>query len=279
MTVFASENFVASFDALVKKGYQGESKLRNTIRLKSGVKGSTHQFPKINKGLATRRIPITDVTPMNVVQSNVVATLEDWNAPDYVAVEDLAKLNYDERQELVQTANMAIGRRLDQQILDAMAVGANSTQVTKAVGGTDTGFNIAKVLRAKRLMDDEGVPAENRHFALSPAAIEQALNETKFASADFNTVRALAEGTLNAFAGFKFHMIETRTEGGVVLTSTTRNNFAWHKDAVGLAIGIDFNTKVDWIAEKVSHLVNVIYSAGAIVIDDNGVFDVLTHEA
>ncbi|MCK5607356.1 hypothetical protein KAR91_36065, partial [Candidatus Pacearchaeota archaeon] len=199
MTVFASENFVASFDALVKKGYQGESKLRNTIRLKSGVKGSTHQFPKINKGLATRRIPITDVTPMNVVQSNVVATLEDWNAPDYVAVEDLAKLNYDERQELVQTANMAIGRRLDQQILDAMAVGANSTQVTKAVGGTDTGFNIAKVLRAKRLMDDEGVPAENRHFALSPAAIEQALNETKFASADFNTVRALAEGTLNAF--------------------------------------------------------------------------------
>lgn len=280
MTSQASTNFITSFDTLVKKQYQGKMKLRGAVRVKTGVKGSSHEFPIINKGTATPRIPQTDVTPMNVGHGKATATIEDWNAADYSDLYDLSKLNFDERQELVDCATMAMGRRLDQLILDSMATGANSTQVAKSVGGADTGLNLAKILQAKRLMDDAGVPNDGRrHMAVSARAVEQGLQETEIASADYNILMPLMKGELNDFSSFKFHMIETRDEGGLDLTSTTRTNFAFHQDAVGLAVGVDLRTEVNYIAEKTSTLVNAIFSAGSVVIDDNGVYDVLTHEA
>lgn len=280
MTTQASTNFITSFDTLVKKQYQGKMKLRGAVRVKTGVKGSSHEFPVINKGVATPRIPQTDVTPMNVGHGKAVATIEDWNAADYSDLFDLSKLNFDERQELVDTATFAIGRRLDQLILDAMATGANSTQVAKSVGGTDSGLNLEKIVQAKRLMDDAGVPNDGRrHMAVSATAIEQALLVDKISSADYNILMPLMRGELNDFSSFKFHLIEARDEGGLDLTSTTRTNFAFHQDAVGLAVGVDMRTEVNYIPEKTSTLVNAIFSAGSVVIDDDGVYDVLTHEA
>jgi hypothetical protein len=279
MSASASTNFITSFDTLVKKQYQMGMKLRNTVRVKTGVNGATHRFFKINKGLATPRLPQTDVTPMNVGQSYVDASLTDWNAADYSDVYDLAALNYDERQELVDTAVLAIGRRLDQMILDAMAASANSTQVGVDVGGSNTGLNLEKILRAKRYMDDNGVPEEGRHIACSARAIEQALLETPITSGDFNILRPLATGELKKFSGFEFHFIESRDEGGLAVATNVRNNFAYHKDAVGLAIGIDMRTEVNYVAEKTSTLINALFKGGAVSIDTNGVFDLLTYES
>lgn len=280
MTTFASTNFITSFDALVKQQYQGEMKLRPAVRLKTGVRGSSHEFPVINKGLATPRIPQTDVTPMNVVHATATATITDWNAADYSNVEDLQKLNFDERAELVKTATMAIGRRLDQLILNAMDTGANSTAVSEDVGGTDSGLNLEKILRAKRLMDDAGVPDDgNRHMAISARALEQGLAEAELTSADYNIIMPLMSGQLKKFAGFNFHMIESRDEGGLDVATNVRENFAFHRDAVGMAIGIDMTTRVDYIPEKTSTLVNAIFSAGAVVIDNLGVYKVNTYEA
>lgn len=279
MTTSASVNAITSFDTLVKKQYQNGSLLRGTVRVKTGVVGSTHVFPKIRKGIATPRIPQADVTPMNVTHQKATATLTDWNAADYSDVYDLATLSFDERQELVDTAVMAIGRRLDQMIIDAMAASANSTQISQDVGGTNTGLNLAKFLRAKRLMDDAGVPQADRHIACSARAIEQALGETEVNSGDFNILRPLLEGTLKRYSGFDIHMIEARDEGGIPVAANIRNNFAYHKDAVGLAIGIDVRTDVNWIPEKTSTLINAMFKAGAVTIDTDGVFDLLTYES
>lgn len=279
MTTSASTNAITSFDTQVKKQFQNGSLLRGTVRVKTGVVGSTHVFPKIRKGVATPRIPQTDVVPMNVQHQKATATLTDWNAADYSDVYDLATLSFDERQELVDTATMAIGRRLDQMIIDAMAASASSTQISQDIGGTNTGLNLAKFLRAKRLMDDAGVPAENRHIACSARAIEQALTETEVSSGDFNILRPLLEGTLKRYAGFDIHMIEARDEGGIPIAASIRNNFAYHKDAVGLAIGIDVKTDVNWIPEKTSTLINAMFKAGAVTIDTDGVYDLLTYES
>lgn len=279
MTTTASTNAITSFDTQVKKQYQNGSLLRSTVRVKTGVVGSTHVFPKIRKGVATPRIPQADVTPMNIQHAKATATLTDWNAADYSDVYDLATLSFDERQELVDTAVMAIGRRLDQMIIDAMAASASSTQISQDVGGTNTGLNLAKFLRAKRLMDDAGVPAMDRHIACSARAIEQALGETEVNSGDFNILRPLLEGTLKRYAGFDIHMIEARDEGGIPVANNIRNNFAYHKDAVGLAIGIDIRTDVNWIPEKTSTLINAMFKAGAVTVDTDGVYDLLTYES
>ena len=74
-------------------------------------------------------------------------------------------------------------------------------------------------------------------------------------------------------------MIEDRDEGGLDLTSNIRKNFAYHKQALGLAIGIDMRTEINYISEKTSWLVNGIFSAGSVGIDSAGIIEVLTFEA
>lgn len=280
MSYQISNHFVSSFDTMVKLAYQEGAKLRKYVRVKSGVVGSTHKFFTTGKGIAQPRIPRTDIVPMNVTKSGVTATLTDWQAGDYCDILELEKINYDEKQALAKNVAMAIGRREDQLILDAMAASANSTQIAITVGGSNTGLNIEKILRTKRLMDDAGVPDDGRRtIACSAYAIEQALSETEIASRDYNILQPLASGQMTKYAGFNFVMIESRSEGGLAVSSNTRNNFAFHADAIGIAIGYDMSTKVDWIPEKTSWLINGLFSAGAVTIDTDGVYDLLTYES
>lgn len=279
MSTSVSTAFVAQFDAEVKQAYQGAAKLFGTVRTKTGVVGSTHRFPKLGKGLAQPRIPQTDVVPMNVSHSNVTATLEDWNAPEYSDVYDLQKINFDERKELKIAIASAMGRRMDQLILDAADAGASATQVDENIGGTDSGLNVTKLRRAKRLMDAAGVPATDRCFVHSAVGLEQLLGETEATSTDYNAVKTLVNGEVNTFLGFKFIMIEDRDEGGLDLTSNERKNFAYHKQALGLAIGMDMRTEINYIPEKTSWLIDGLFSAGSIGIDDAGIIEVMTYES
>ena len=216
---------------------------------------------------------------MNIAHTNVTAFLEDWTAPEYTDIFDQAKVNFDERQELAQVVGGAISRRMDQLIIDAADAGANATQVPTAVGAT-TGLNVDKLRRAKRLLDQKGVPSEDRFFLHSAIALEQLLGETEATSADYNTVRALVNGQVDSFLGFKFIVIEDRAEAGLPITGgNIRTCFAYHKQAIGLAVGIDIRTEIDRIPEKTSWLINGIFSAGAVGIDDEGIYEVLVDES
>ena len=50
---------------------------------------------------------------------------------------------------------------------------------------------------------------------------------------------------------------------------------AYHNNAVGLGINSDVSTEVNYIPEKVSHLTTSSMSMGAVVINDNGVYELL----
>ena len=102
MSVSLSNAFVTLFDAEVKQSYQGKAMLVGAVRQRRGVEGSTVKFPKVGKGVATPRIGQTDVTPLNVGFSNVTCTLGDYNAAEYSDIFSQAKVNFDERSELVQ---------------------------------------------------------------------------------------------------------------------------------------------------------------------------------
>ena len=109
-----SSAFVTLFDAEVKQAYQGQRLLSGLVRERQNVEGSTVKFPKIGKGSATLRVPQTDVTPLNISYSQVTATMSDYNAAEYSDIFHQAKVNFDERRELVQVVSGSIGRRMDQ---------------------------------------------------------------------------------------------------------------------------------------------------------------------
>jgi len=270
---------IASFDADVKHAYQDKAKLRDTVRVKTGVVGATHRFPKLAAGLATRRVKQTDVVPMNLVHTKVQATLEDWNAAEYTDVFDDAKTNISERQELAGSIAMAIGRREDQLILDALEATATTLTVASSVGGANTDLNVAKLRRASRLLGENGVGEDEEiTYVGSYLGREALLGQTEATSADFNTVRALVNGDISSFIGMKFKWVATRAEGGLDLTGGDRTTFAYAKSAIGHAIGMDQRMEVNYIPMKTSHLANMIFSAGSIEIDAGGVVEVTCDE-
>jgi hypothetical protein len=280
MSVSLSNAFVTLFDAEVKQAYQGKAMLVPAVRQRRGVEGSTVKFPKVGAGVATPRIPQTDVTPLNVSFSQVTLTLTDWNAAEYSDIFSQAKVNFDERQELVQVVAAAMGRRQDQLILDALANSSTSLTVGNDIGGSDTNLNVAKLRAAKRLLDKGNVPPEGRHIVIHANGLDSLLSETAVTSSDFNTVKALVQGEINTFLGFTFHTIGDRTEGGLAIDgSLDRVCFAFHKDAIGYGEGIAMRSEINYIPEKTSWLVNEVFSAGAIAIDAGGIVAITCRES
>jgi hypothetical protein len=275
MSLGLSPAFVTLFDAEVKQAYQGKAVMVGATRQRRGVEGSTVKFPKVGKGVATLRVPQTDVVPLNVDFAQVTATMQDWNAAEYSDIFMQQKVNFEERSELVQVVANAIGRRQDQLILDALLAGKGST-----IAHGSANLTVAKLRSAKKTLDTKNVPPQDRHMVIHANNLAHLLSETSVTSADFNTVRALVSGELDTFLGFKFHTIGDRTEGGLEINASAhRKCLAFHKDAIGYAEGIGPKTEINYVPEKTSFLVNAMLSACSVGIDSEGIVEVLALES
>lgn len=263
------------FDDDVKHAFQTAGSLRNTVTIRNNVVGDIYKFRKMGKGQANQKASQADVTPMDISHSLISCTLGNWNAPEYTDIFDAAEVNFDEQTELAQTIAGALGRRLDQLIIDALAAEASPAGT---IASGSAALTLSKVVQASKYLNDKGVPSGDRHFAITAGGLEDLLGDTTITSADYNNVRALMSGDINTFMGFQFHMIETRDEGGLPTSGSDREGFAYHSSAVGLAIGIDIKTEVNYIAQKTSWLCNGVMKAGAVSRDGDGIVSVSWEE-
>ena len=284
MATTLSPAFVTLFEAEVHQAYQSSAILRNVARMRTGVEGSTAKFPILAKGSASVRTPSTDVVPLNGTFSSVTATLVDYVASEYSDIFNQAKINFDERQELAKLVGNAIGRREDQIIIDALIAGSAGTTVANTVvtsgSASASDLNVGKIIEAKKGMDAKSVPPTDRHMIIHANSLASLLGDERAISADFAQVQASVRGEVNSFMGFQIHMIGDRDEGGLPKDgSNDRTCLAFHRDAIGCAVGIPPKTEVNYIPEKTSFLVTAMYSAGAIVIDANGLVDITCRES
>jgi hypothetical protein len=275
--------FVTLFDAEVKQAYQGESSLLNCVRLRQGVQGNTYKFPKLGKGSATARIPQTDVTPLNVTYSQVTASMSDYNAAEYSDIFHQAKVNFDERQELVQVVSKAIGRRMDQLIIDGLDAASSPSTVAKTVvtsgSATASNLNVGKLIAAKKALDAKNVPFDDRHIVVHANNLSGLLGDERAISGDFATVKALVSGEINTFLGFRFYILGDRDEGGLPLSTNDRTCYAFHRASIGMAVNMAQKTEINYVPEKTSFLVNSMFSAGAVAIDDEGIVKITCDES
>ena len=269
---------VQEFDAEVKHEYQGMGKLRNAVTIRTGVVGDAYKFTRMGKGVANQKASQADVTPMDIGHDRQTATMENWNAPEYTDIFDQAEVNFDEKQELAKTIAGALQRREDQLIIDSMTA---VTYATTNDGDPDTGrvfdisatrnFDLTSIRSAKGHLDDIESDGGERNIAVRALALQKLLEDSTVTSSDFNTVRALVNGELDTYMGFKFHVIGTRAEGGLPGVAADRVAYAWHKPAIGLAVGLDMRTTIDWVAQKTSWLANGVFKAGAVAREPQGI--------
>jgi hypothetical protein len=160
-----------------------------------------------------------------------------------------------------------------------------------AEGGT--GLTLAKLLSAKELLDAaeieddaaydaigqygnvrtadaNGVPAPRRIITCSAKQLTNLYGTTEIKSVDYNSVKALAQGAVDTFLGFKFVRSERLAKSG-----TTRFACAWSKKVIRLGIGKDVVTSIDKLPGKnMSVQVYARMSIGAVRVEDEGVVEI-----
>jgi len=261
-----STAFIKQFESEVHMDYQRMgSKLRNTVRT-NNVTGSTARFQVIGKGSASTKSRNGNVTPMELAHTTVEVTVNDFYAPEYIDKLDVLKTNINERQAVTQSSAAALGRKTDEIITDALDAGANSTQIHDTSGALEK----ANLLTLFETFGTADIPEDGqRYLAMSPAGFADLFAINEFASSDYVGPQNLpfAGGmTMKEFLGFKIFSTSAVAGG---------KNFAYHTSAVGLAVNADVQTEINYVAEKVAHLATSMMSMGAVVIDDDGVYEVL----
>jgi hypothetical protein len=271
MSVNLSAVAVTEFDSMVKHAYQGMGLLKNAVTVRNNVVGDTYKFRRMGKGTANQKATAADVVAMGVGHEFKTATLANWNAPEFTDIFDAQEVNFDEKQELANTIAGALGRRCDQLVIDAMD-GSTPTTTTVAAGGAN--LSMAKVIEAQVELRDQGVPNSELFAAIEAQGLGGLLNDQKATSADYQAIKALVSGEINTLCGFQFIVIETRSEGGLTEAANVVDSWFFQRPAVGLAIGIDMKTEINYVPEKTAWLTNGMLKAGSVVRDEGGLVKV-----
>ena len=285
MSTQISTAFVNQFSANVTMlSQQMGSLLRNTVDTES-VNGEKAFFDQIGSAAAAVRTTRHSDTPlMETPHQRRMVTLQDYEYADLIDDQDKIRMLSDPTSVYAKAAAAGIGRAMDDTIIAAF----NASASTGKAGTTSTalpagniiahgsaGLTIAKLVSAKKKLDEGSVdPSINRYIVVSPEQIEDLLNTTAVQSADFNTVRSLATGTLDSFVGFKFIVSNRLKDDG-----TSRQCYAWAEDGMKMAIGKEPSAQITQRADK-SYATQVYYCAsfGATRMEEAKVIQILCNE-
>lgn len=266
--------FITQFEAEVHMAYQRMgSKLKNLVRVVNGVSGESVKFQKVGTGEATTKARHAEVVAMNISHTNVTATLSDYYASDYVDRLDELKTNIDERQVIANNAAYALGRKTDSIITTAMASATTLANNAAAQGGTvSTDMNIDKFKEMQALFGSNDVPDDNqRYWAIGPNQWSDLLADDQWTRLEYIGSGELPFSGMN-YTAKRFLGFLTFVHSGLDTSgSTDRHTIAWHKSSMGLGVGSEVRTEVNYIPEKVAHLMTSYLSMGSILIDTNGI--------
>ena len=266
------------------------SKLRGSVDVET-VRGKNAFFDQVGVTAAQLRTSRHGDTPqIDTPHSRRRLSLADYEWADLVDDVDKVRMLVDPTSSYARAAAAAMNRAMDDVIITAFNASAN----TGVAGGTSTalpsgqktatsdqsdGLTIAKLLAAKKILDNNDVdPSLKRYIVCGPQQISDLLGTTQVTSSDYNTVKALAEGSINSYLGFEFIM-STRLNKDATNT-TDRLVFAYTEDAIKLGIGKDISAKISERADK-SYSTQVYYSMsfGAVRMEEEKVVQIPCHEA
>lgn len=199
---------------------------------------------------------------------------------------DKLRMLIDPQSEYMKNAARAAHRQYDDFIVSAFfgtaytgVGGATATtfpsanQVSVNLGGTASGLNIDKLLRAKRLLASYHVdPSEEIYCAVSAVQAENMLKQVQFTSGDFNPGKPLMDGKVTRFIGINFvpcERLQTDASG-------YRRVPVWVKSGIHLGMwGGDFKTDISQRKDLSSQpwQIYTTLTAGATRLEENRVIE------
>ena len=276
--------FVQQYSANIQMlSQQMGSLLRDKVRQESVV-GKNAFFDQVGSVTAQLKTSRHSDTPqIDTPHSRRRVSLADYEYADLIDQQDKVRLLIDPTSSYAQAAAFAMGRAMDDVIIAAATgtaftgeTGATSESAQTAIAAGGTGLTIAKLRTAKQTFDLASVdPSIPRHIIVGPEQITNLLGTTEVTSSDFNTVKALVNGEVDTFLGFKF-----TTSTRLAKTGNDRTVIAFAQDGITLGIGKDVNARIDERADK-SYATQVYYcmSIGATRMEQAKVLGIVCQEA
>jgi len=285
MSTSISTAFITSYEAKVHEVFQRKgSYLKEAVRVKDGVVGSTAVFQKIGKGTATTKSRHGTITPMNQTHTAPSCTLADFYGGDWVDKLDEAKTNINERDAIASGGAMALGRKVDDQITTVLDT-TSQTVITLTV--TSKATVLATATEFAEAAWDNDVPNDGEVYAAvtprmwSQLMIIDQFSRAEYVGADGQVWRqgpAVGKGRWKDWNGIKWKM-QTGLPGAGTATAKC---FIWHSGALGYAVAAAAGNvasneavaaDITWHGDRASHFVNHMMSGQACMIDDTGVIE------
>lgn len=287
--------FVKQFNSNVfHLSQQKGSRLRSLCRNES-QNGKSQFFDRIGSVTAQKKVSRHSDTPLiDTPHSRRRVTLSDYEHADLIDDADKIKLLIDPASQYSLAFMYAFGRAMDDEIISAALGSAyggeegasvialpDSQKVAGHDGSTATGVNLnVKTLRkVKEKFDandvDESIP---KNFAIGSSQLQSLLAETEVTSSDFASVKALVQGEVDSFMGFKFVRSErlprsasnityevadgsVGSGAGTITAANSRRCIAWAQDGLLMAIGQDQKSRMSERDDK-SYSMQVFMSMG-----------------
>ena len=286
MSVQITTAFVEQYKSNVfHLAQQKGSRLRDAVRSET-VTGKSHFFERIGSVAAEKRTSRHSDTPrMDTPHSRRKVTMDDYDWADLIDQEDKVRMLISPQSEYAMAGAWAMGRAMDDSIIAAAtgtsyggvsggtAVALPSTQ--KIVHGS-AGLTLAKLIEAKEKLDANDVdPDEARYMIVTSKQMSNLLNLEKVTSSDYASIKALVQGQIDTYLGFKF----LRTERLGLDSNSDRQVLAFCQSGIGLAVGSDVSTRISERADK-NYATQVFLSMtiGATRVEDEKVVEIACNE-
>jgi hypothetical protein len=286
MSTQVTTAFVQQYSANVQMlSQQMGSRLRDAVRVENMV-GKNAFFDQVGSATAQKRTSRHADTPqLDTPHARRRVSLVDYEYADLIDDQDKVRMLIDPTSAYAQASAAAMGRAMDDELIAAATgtaftgeTGSTSTALPAgqqiAAGGAD--LTLAKLIEAKKVLDLADVdPSIPRYIAVGPNQIESLLNNTTVTSSDFNTVKALVQGDIDTFLGFKFIVTNRLAKSG-----NDRTCFAWAEDGLALGVGKDIMARIDERSDK-GYATQVYYcmSIGATRMEEEKVVQIVCDES
>jgi len=245
-------SLVQSYRANLELQFQQRgSRLRNFVR-NEPLNGEHDFFDRIGPVDAVEKTDRHGDTPLvETPHDRRRIGARDFEWADLIDKPDKLRMLADPTSAYVQNAVFALGRKMDDTIIEAFDATAytgknGATTVTAANDGVRTvtaGSGITlDVLRAvkRHLTDrDQTEDGEKLYFGITAEQLDNMLGIDEIQSSDYNAIKALVHGEVDTFMGFHFVRTQRWTKSG-----NTRKLFAWAKSGMCLAVGDALTVRV-----------------------------------
>lgn len=270
---------------------QKQSRLRPWCQFEGGIVGASKSVERIGRAEA---YDITsrhgDTKYVEVPHSRRWIDLQDKGWAELVDEMDKIRMLADPTSPYAALGLAALNRQMDDIIIAAARGNARTNQglsalpTTQKVAAGGTNLTLAKLLTVKEILDSNEVDDDasmamdgqgatpSRVMVVNTKMLTSLYGTTEIKSTDFNSVKALANGQIDTFLGFKFVRSERLPIDAV---ATTGYALCWSRSCIALGIGRDIVTSIDPLPTKnYSVQVYARMSIGATRLEDEGVVEI-----